>query len=284
MEEKIYDRQVTKTSLSLRVIDEKQIGRHYTYTQLQELFTFTPAPPPAEDAVYDRPSSDIVFCKILDSLQPKAVVKYHEHDSLLEHVFDEELSEEERKAAWDNYNAAKELDSRAYNIGMSIQQQQQVQQAQQGTPGLEGGAVAGGFVGGASMNDLLRTRAIFSRVSEGLTFSSSIMHTIALRNLLAPKVLDPSMRDIVTIQRYVMTCDKLQTQLSHLHILIPEIRDSLSNNSLLASLPLNERRSLDGQRTAFLKRLKEIDEAMQVPAPNHNEYRHFLLPRAISLN
>lgn len=281
MEEKIYDRQVTKTSLSLRVVDEKQIGRHYTYTQLQELFTFTPAPPPAEDAVYDRPSSDIVFCKILDSLQPKAVVKYHEHDSLLEHVFDEELSEEERKAAWDNYNAAKELDSRAYNIGMSIQQQQQ---AQQGTPGLEGGAVAGGFVGGASMNDLLRTRAIFGRVSEGLTFSSSIMHTIALRNLLAPKVLDPSMRDIVTVQRYVMTCDKLQTQLSHLHILIPEIRDSLSNNSLLASLPLNERRSLDGQRTAFLKRLKEIDEAMQVPAPNHNEYRHFLLPRAISLN
>lgn len=281
MEEKIYDRQVTKTSLSLRVVDEKQIGRHYTYTQLQELFTFTPAPPPAEDAVYDRPSSDIVFCKILDSLQPKAVVKYHEHDSLLEHVFDEELSEEERKAAWDNYNAAKELDSRAYNIGMSIQQQQQ---AQQGTPGLEGGAVVGGFVGGASMNDLLRTRAIFGRVSEGLTFSSSIMHTIALRNLLAPKVLDPSMRDIVTVQRYVMTCDKLQTQLSHLHILIPEIRDSLSNNSLLASLPLNERRSLDGQRTAFLKRLKEIDEAMQVPAPNHNEYRHFLLPRAISLN
>ena len=284
MEEKIYDRQVTKTSLSLRVIDEKQISRHYTYTQLQELFTFTPAPPPAEDAVYDRPSSDIVFCKILDNLQPKAVVKYHEHDSLLEHVFDEELSEEERKAAWDNYNAAKELDSRAYNIGMSIQQQQQAQQAQQGTPGLEGGVVTGGFVGGASMNDLLRTRAIFGRVSEGLTFSSSIMHTIALRNLLAPKVLDPSMRDIVTIQRYVMTCDKLQTQLSHLHILIPEIRDSLSNNSLLASLPLNERRSLDGQRTAFLKRLKEIDEAMQVPAPNHNEYRHFLLPRAISLN
>ena len=28
---------------------------------------------------------------------------YHEHDSLLENKIDEELSEEDRKAAWDDY-------------------------------------------------------------------------------------------------------------------------------------------------------------------------------------
>lgn len=50
MEEKIYDRQVTKQSLSLRVIDERQIGRHYTATDLAELFTYCPAPPPTEAA------------------------------------------------------------------------------------------------------------------------------------------------------------------------------------------------------------------------------------------
>ena len=50
MEEKIYDRQVIKQSLSLRVIDERQIGRHYTATDLAELFTYSPAPPPTETA------------------------------------------------------------------------------------------------------------------------------------------------------------------------------------------------------------------------------------------
>ena len=50
MEEKIYDRQVTKQSLSMRVVDEKQIGRHFTASDLAELFTYTPAPLPDQAA------------------------------------------------------------------------------------------------------------------------------------------------------------------------------------------------------------------------------------------
>lgn len=34
---------------------------------------------------------------------------YHEHDSLLDHKEEEELSEEERKAAWAEYEAEKKV-------------------------------------------------------------------------------------------------------------------------------------------------------------------------------
>lgn len=47
------------------------------------------------------------MCELLKKLHPEWISGYHEHDSLLEHRFAEELTEEEQKKAWENYEAKK---------------------------------------------------------------------------------------------------------------------------------------------------------------------------------
>ncbi|XP_038056819.1 transcriptional regulator ATRX homolog isoform X2 [Patiria miniata] len=110
MEEKIYERQVTKQSLSCRVVDEHQIERHFTSQDLSELYTFNPERlddpnvPERETPVLPK---DYVLAEILKR-KDKWIVKYHEHDSLLENIESEELNEEERKNAWKEYEDEKE--------------------------------------------------------------------------------------------------------------------------------------------------------------------------------
>ena len=45
MEEKIYERQITKLSVSCRVVDEQQIQRHYLQKGIEELYSFERKPP-----------------------------------------------------------------------------------------------------------------------------------------------------------------------------------------------------------------------------------------------
>lgn len=104
MEEKIYERQVAKLSTSLRVIDEQQIDRHFTQTSLAELYAFLPeSPDTRETPILPK---DRLMAELIQSYSD-IILKHHQHDSLLENQEDEELNEEERKAAWQEFENEK---------------------------------------------------------------------------------------------------------------------------------------------------------------------------------
>ncbi|CAK1543220.1 unnamed protein product [Leptosia nina] len=130
MEEKIYERQVTKQAISKRVIDEQQIDRHYAENDLAELYKFEPKPPqprPIPPLPKDR-----LFAEMLKEHE-QLIYKYHEHDSLLENKEEETLTEEERKAAWEDFENEKTrpppvpfASPYAMHNGMMLAQQQQL--------------------------------------------------------------------------------------------------------------------------------------------------------------
>ncbi|XP_062560199.1 transcriptional regulator ATRX homolog isoform X1 [Armigeres subalbatus] len=105
MEEKIYERQVTKQAISKRVIDEQQIDRHYKENDLQELYRYDNIEP-EEDRPMPNLPKDRLFAEMLKKFD-KLLYKYHEHDSLLENKEEETLNEEERKAAWEEFEQEK---------------------------------------------------------------------------------------------------------------------------------------------------------------------------------
>ena len=63
---------------------------------------------------------DPLLAEVLTRQHPKWIVRFHEHDLLLENLQEEELDEEERKQAWDSYNKEKDLAARGIEIGESL--------------------------------------------------------------------------------------------------------------------------------------------------------------------
>lgn len=122
MEMKIYERQVTKQAISKRVIDEQQIDRHYNQNDLQELYKCDLEPT-------DRPipmvPKDVLLGEMLQKYE-KTIYKYHLHQSLLENKEDEGLNEEERKAAWEEFENEKVLRKNtgfAFNANLKVNAQ-----------------------------------------------------------------------------------------------------------------------------------------------------------------
>lgn len=117
MEEKIYERQVTKQAISKRVIDEQQIDRHYKENDLMELYRFDLEP--SEPRELPLLPKDRLFAQLLKKHED-IIWKYHEHDSLLENKEEETLNEEERKAAWEEFEAEKKRPAfTGYNPNMA---------------------------------------------------------------------------------------------------------------------------------------------------------------------
>lgn len=104
MENKIYDRQIIKQSLAGRVIDEQQINRHFRQADLLALYDFTE--PEEKQAILSVPKDTLLADMLLEF--KNLIISYHEHDSLLENCPDEDLTEEERKSAWADYERSKE--------------------------------------------------------------------------------------------------------------------------------------------------------------------------------
>lgn len=105
MEEKIYERQVTKLAISKRVIDEHQIDRHYKENDLNELYNIENIDPEVERPQPKLPK-DRMFAEQLRKY-PDRIWKFHEHDSLLENKSEETLSKEEIEAAWKEFEEEK---------------------------------------------------------------------------------------------------------------------------------------------------------------------------------
>merc|ERR1719211_301024 len=118
MEEKIYDRQVTKQSLSARVVDEQQIERHFTMNELVELYTYQ------DEAQETRPEPLVPKDKLLAEIILKhknLIWKIHDHDSLLENQVDEHLTEEQRKEAWEEFeNEKKGIINMTSNVNLNM--------------------------------------------------------------------------------------------------------------------------------------------------------------------
>ncbi|CAF1332409.1 unnamed protein product, partial [Rotaria sordida] len=133
MEEKIYQRQVVKQSLSQRVIDDHQLDRHFTENDIKELYKFTPEQLPElrsmtnTDFNYPIPKDHL----LLDLLYEHNhwIHSYHSHDSLLENKLDEGLSEEERRRALEEYENLKRLPDQRQLAAQRLQQQQQLASA-----------------------------------------------------------------------------------------------------------------------------------------------------------
>lgn len=106
MEEKILRRQITKLSLSSRVVDEHQIERHFKFDDINEMYRYDEEDPNSQEQVLAVPK-DRLLADLL--MTHKNLIRgYEEFDSLLENKPDEGLSNEEKELAWEEYRRENE--------------------------------------------------------------------------------------------------------------------------------------------------------------------------------
>jgi transcriptional regulator ATRX len=160
MEEKVYNRQITKQDLATRVVDkdkDEQIGRYFTDDELRRLYDFDSDSKAAEDfAEGAQPAAaavlppevgeqahsaapaaskktfsylglptkeDPVLTGILRKFRPQWIVGYHPTDSLIDEK-DARLTEEEERAAWAEYERLEEEEAAARVLAREAERRQ----------------------------------------------------------------------------------------------------------------------------------------------------------------
>lgn len=109
MEEKIYKRQVTKLSLSKRVLDAKQIDQHYEFDELAQLYCTEFIETTDVHSNFDELPVDKLLAEILQR-STNLIQKYHIHDHILLESTDQQLTENEKKFAWEEFEDAKKTE------------------------------------------------------------------------------------------------------------------------------------------------------------------------------
>ncbi|CAH0724284.1 unnamed protein product, partial [Brenthis ino] len=99
MEQKIYERSVTKQAVACRVVDEQQIDRHYNMSELSELYRVDESGCSVA-AGLAAGVRDAALLRVAGARGARALHAVHEHDSLLRGSGETGLPEHERAAAW----------------------------------------------------------------------------------------------------------------------------------------------------------------------------------------
>ena len=100
MEQVIYERSITKMAVSHRVIDKHQISRHYNSSDLEKIYRRIPET--VNGSVISVPIRESVLLKVIKE-NGNIVYQVKDHASLFENRPDEELNDEERRLAWEEY-------------------------------------------------------------------------------------------------------------------------------------------------------------------------------------
>lgn len=104
MEDKIYNRQVSKLLTAKRIMDQADAIRHFKELDTSELYDITDLNletiPEKEEVTRDSVLKRVV--------EHEMIYKYHEHDSYFEAGKEEALTPEEIKSGWNDYYAEKE--------------------------------------------------------------------------------------------------------------------------------------------------------------------------------
>ncbi|VEN43708.1 unnamed protein product, partial [Callosobruchus maculatus] len=103
MEEKAYQRTVTKLAVAHRVIDKYQIKRHYKSVDLQAMYSCYPTP--NKQRPMPNVPEDEVLAKLI--LKLPLIYKYHEQQALLANRPEDDLNEQEKLAAWEEFEKEK---------------------------------------------------------------------------------------------------------------------------------------------------------------------------------